>query len=105
MSSTGKRLIKAAMEAAAIARGEKKPARIHVPPDIDVRSIRRELKLSQDGFAAEFGFTINQIRDWEQGRTRPLDASKAYLLVIKRDPKRIRQLLKESSGKPGKKAA
>jgi DNA-binding transcriptional regulator YiaG len=24
---------------------------------------------SQDDFAQEFGFTINQIRDWEQGRT------------------------------------
>jgi putative transcriptional regulator len=63
MSKAGKRLIQAAKEAAAIARGELAPARVFVPADIDVKSIRRKLKLQQDGFASQFGFTINQIRD------------------------------------------
>ena len=58
-------------EAIAVARGEAKPARFHVPGHIDVRAIRREAGMSQDDFAAAFGFTISQIRDWEQGRTRP----------------------------------
>ena len=35
--------------------------------EISVREIRKKLGLSQDDFAAEFGFTINQIRDWETG--------------------------------------
>jgi putative transcriptional regulator len=99
MTTAGKRLIKAAKEAAAIARGEKKPARLHVPADVDVKKIRLGLKLSQEEFASEFGFTINQIRDWEQGRVRPTGASRAYLIVIDSDPDAIRAILKSGMRK------
>jgi len=93
MSNAGKRLIAASEEAIAIARGEREPAGLFVPADVDTRSIRRRLHLSQDDFAAEFGFSISQIRDWEQGRTRPLGASRAYLMMIDCDPVAIRRLL------------
>jgi len=53
-------------EALEIARGNAKPTKLHVPAEIDVRGIRKGLGLSQDEFAQEFGFTIHQIRDWEQ---------------------------------------
>jgi putative transcriptional regulator len=96
MSKAGKRLIAAAREALAIARGEKKPARIYVPSEIDVRAIRLKLELSQDDFAAEFGFTTNQIKDWEQGRSRPLGGNRTYLMIIKRNPKAIIALLRAS---------
>jgi hypothetical protein len=48
-AEVGKGLIAAAKEARAIARGEADPAtyRIHVPPEIDVKALRRKLKLSQ----------------------------------------------------------
>jgi putative transcriptional regulator len=81
-------------EALAIARGEAKPARLFVPPEIDVRNVRAKLKLSQEDFANAFGFTVHQIRQWEQGRTRPLGAVRAYLIVIDRDPKRVLGLLR-----------
>jgi putative transcriptional regulator len=83
-------------EALAVARGTAKPSKLHVPPEIDVREIRTKLKLPQDDFAAEFGFTINQIRDWEQGRTRPLGALRAYLMIIKRNPQAVIDLLRSS---------
>jgi putative transcriptional regulator len=86
-------------EALAVARGTAKPSKLHVPSEIDVRVIRSKLKLSQDDFAAEFGFTINQIRDWEQGRTRPLGAMRAYLMIIRRDPKAVIELLRSSRKK------
>ena len=54
-------------EALEIARGNAKPSKLYVPAEISVREIRKKLGLSQDDFAAEFGFTINQIRDWETG--------------------------------------
>jgi putative transcriptional regulator len=82
-----------------IARGNVKPARLFVPPEINVREIRKKLDLSQDDFAAEFGFTINQIRDWEQGRTRPLGGLRAYLMLIKNDPQIVSRLLRNSAGK------
>lgn len=94
MTKMGSRLIQAAKEAAAIARGEVAPARSYVPADIDVKAVRQKLKLGQDAFASEFGFSINQIRDWEQQRTRPLGALRAYLMIIDRDPEGVRVLLK-----------
>lgn len=93
MSKAGKRLLEAAREAVAIARGEQEPARIHIPADIDVKAIRAKQRLSQDDFASQFGFTINQIRDWEQGRARPLGGVRAYLMIIDRDPESVRRLL------------
>ena len=81
-------------EALEIARGNAKPTKLHVPAEIDVRGIRKGLGLSQDEFAQEFGFTIHQIRDWEQGRSRPLDGLRAYLMIIERNPNAVLDLLR-----------
>ena len=86
-------------EALAIARGEKKPARLYVPPEIDVKAIRQKLGLTQDAFASIFGFSVHQIHQWEQGRVRPLGAMRAYLLVINRDPRAVMELLRGSRTK------
>jgi putative transcriptional regulator len=81
-------------EALEVARGNAKPSKLHVPPEVNVRAIREKLKLSQDGFAARFGFTINQIRDWEQGRSNPHGSSRAYLMVIQHNPKAVLDVLR-----------
>ncbi len=82
-------------EAAAIARGEAEPAQLHVPAELDVRAIRQKTRLSQEGFASSFGFTVHQVRQWEQGRHRPLGAMRAYLMTIERDHQVILGLLKQ----------
>jgi putative transcriptional regulator len=86
-------------EVLAIARGEAKPARLYMPAEIDVKSIRSKLALSQDEFAAVFGFTVNQIKDWEQGRSRPLGGVRAYLMIIDRDPKSVLAILRSLDDK------
>ena len=90
--------IKAGLEeAVAIARGEADPAtyRVHVPFDINVKALRRKFKLSQDEFAARFGFTAARIRDWEQGRSKPDGALRAYLMVIEHQPKAVETALRK----------
>jgi putative transcriptional regulator len=99
MGKAGKRLVVAAEEALAIARGEKKPARLHVPADIDVKAIRQKTQMPQEDFAYTFGFTPNQIKDWEQGRSRPLGGVRAYLMIIDRDPTMVRDLLRTAMRK------
>jgi putative transcriptional regulator len=42
--------------------------------------------LSQEAFAQSFGFTIEQIRAWKQGRNRPVGGLRAYLMMIDLDP-------------------
>ena len=67
--------------------------RIHVPKDIDVKAMRRRLKLSQDQFALRFGFTAARVRDWEQGRSKPDGAVRAYLKVIDKNPAAVKKAL------------
>jgi putative transcriptional regulator len=105
MSTTGKRLIDAATEAASIARGERKAARLHIPAEIDVRAVRQKFKLSQEDFASEFGFSLTQIRDWEQARSRPIGGVRAYIMLIDRDGEAIRKLLNDAKAAARNKAA
>ena len=91
-------------EALAIARGEAKPARLFIPAEIDVKAIRVKLGLSQGEFASVFHFTVNQIKDWEQGRSRPLGGVRAYLLMINRDPEAVVAILKSIATGPRKAA-
>ncbi len=98
MSKLGSRLIKAAREGRAIARGEADPAtyRVHVPADVDVRKIRKSLKLSQTQFAARFGLPASTIRDWEQHRRKPEGAARVLLQVIKSEPEAVSRALQRA---------
>ena len=95
MSKVGSKLIAAAKEARSIAQGNTKPCNLFVPADIDVKSIRRKTGLSQDDFAATFGFSVNQIRDWEQHRSRPLGGVRAYLILIQSRPEQMVEIVRE----------
>lgn len=103
MSKAGERLLGAAREALAVAKGEKEAHRIFIPADIDVRAIRQETKLSQEDFAATFGFTVSQIRDWEQHRARPIGGVRAYLMLIKTHPRQMLAMLAEMRTSKGQK--
>ncbi|MDF2809882.1 MAG: helix-turn-helix protein [Microvirga sp.] len=96
MSKAGSRLLGAAREMRAIARGEAMPVRMHVPAEFDVKAIRKAVKLTQEGFANEFGFTLAQVRDWEQGRTRPIQSDRVYLMLIASHPDEVRRMLAET---------
>lgn len=95
MTSLGQRLIQSATEARAIARGEADPStyRVHVPSDVDVATIRRNLRMTQAEFGSAFGFPAGTVRDWEQGRRRPDTAARAYLMVIGRNPAAVQEAL------------
>jgi putative transcriptional regulator len=67
---------------------------IHVPADIDVKSIRTRLNMTQEEFAGRFGFSINTLRHWEQRRRVPEGPTRAYLLVIDRNPKAVQKALR-----------
>lgn len=95
MSKLGKKLIRAAKEARAIARGEAKAStyRIHLPAEVDVQALRKRLGLSQAEFAARFGIPPGTLRDWEQGRRIPEGPARVLLKVIQNDPKAVERAL------------
>jgi putative transcriptional regulator len=94
--SVAKDIRRGLKEALAYARGEVDTSeyRVHVPHDIDVRAIRTKLKMTQAEFAGQFGFSVNTLRHWEQGKRQPEGAARAYLIVIERAPKTVRKVLR-----------
>lgn len=84
-------------DAIAIAEGraERGTFRVHVPSTIDVRAIRKGVRMTQEAFAAAYGFPLTTLRDWEQGRARPDTSARAYLLVIAHEPKVVERVLRE----------
>jgi putative transcriptional regulator len=82
-------------EALAVARGEAQPYKLHVPAEIDIKAIRAKTGLSQKDFASTFGFGFDQLKQWEQGRSRPVQAMRAYLLLINSRPIEMVKALRE----------
>jgi len=66
---------------------------VHIPAEIDVKSIRTALGMTQQEFAGRFGFSINTLRHWEQGKRQPEGPARAYLRVIQRQPKVVQKAL------------
>ena len=95
MSKLGTRLIKAAKEARAFARGEVTDGFIvHVPDEVDVKGLRKKLKCSQSEFSQRFGFAIDAVQDWEQHRRTPDRTARVYLTVIAREPEAVKRALR-----------
>ena len=59
--------------------------------------IRRALDLTQEEFAARYHIPLGTLRDWEQGRAEPDQATRAYLTVIACDPKGVQRALQPPS--------
>jgi putative transcriptional regulator len=58
-----------------------------------VKVMRRALGLTQEEFAGRFQIPLGTLRDWEQGKTQPDQAARAYLRVIGRNPKAVVEAL------------
>jgi putative transcriptional regulator len=63
--------------------------RIHPRRTIDVRDLRKRLGMTREQFALRYGLSIENLRNWEDGR-RPLDSTAvSYLTAIASDPQGI----------------
>jgi putative transcriptional regulator len=85
------------VEAAALADPDNPPitperqARLKRVPQVKV--MRRALGLTQEEFSTRFRIPLGTLRDWEQGKSEPDQAARAYLTVIARDPEAVRKAL------------
>ncbi|HEY7298362.1 MAG TPA: helix-turn-helix domain-containing protein [Xanthobacteraceae bacterium] len=66
-----------------------------VPPPAaeDVRAIRLRLGLTQAQFAARYGFSVETIRNYEQGHRRPAGPARVLLKVIASEPDAVTRAL------------
>jgi len=51
-------------------------------------------KMTQEQFAGQFGFSVNTLRQREQGKRQPEGPTRTYLLVIDRAPKAVTMALR-----------
>ena len=90
----GQQIVESLKQANAWARGADIPGmRVHIPEAYDVGKIRTKLKLSQREFAQRYGFSIDSIQNWEQGRRVPDGPARTLLAVIAHNPKAVERAL------------
>jgi putative transcriptional regulator len=67
--------------------------KLYQPHAVDVSSLRARLSLTQEQFAARFGFSVATLRHWERGDRAPSGASLVLLNVIDRNPAAVLKAL------------
>jgi putative transcriptional regulator len=73
-------------EVQAFLAGERKGFKVHVPDEVDVKSIRHKLNMTQSRFSDTFGFSLDAIKHWEGGRRTPEAPARTLLTVIDKNP-------------------
>jgi putative transcriptional regulator len=63
------------------------------PRPIDVKAIRKRVKMSQAEFSRTYGISKRALQEWEQGGRQPDSAARAYLTVIAKAPDVVRRAL------------
>lgn len=82
-------------EAKAYLDGSANPStyRVHTPQAMDVTGIRARLGLSQEAFAATYGFAPSAGGDWKQDRRQPERSARLLLKTVDQHPDVVRQAL------------
>jgi putative transcriptional regulator len=90
----GQQIVESLKQANAWAKGEKIAGmQVHIPEACDVGKIRARLKLGQLEFARRYGFSIDSIQNWEQGRRMPDGPARTLLAVVAHNPKAVERAL------------
>jgi putative transcriptional regulator len=68
---------------------------VYPPPSPDqIRALRAKLGLTQAQFARRFGFALDTVQQYEQGRRRPSGPASTLLRVIEADPEAVVRALR-----------
>ena len=82
--------------------GEKAGYKVTLPAEIDVKSIRKGLKMT-GRLSDAFGFSLDAVKHWEGGRRTPEASARAFLTVIARNPDAVNSALHpEPSARPAR---
>ena len=63
------------------------------PKPIDIKAIRKQVKMSQAEFSRAYCISKRALQEWEQGGRQPDSAARAYLTVIAKEPAVVRRAL------------
>lgn len=100
MPSMFKDLMNGLDEVEAFLEGKETGYKVHLPEKVNVKSIRKRLKMTQARFSSTFGFSLDAVKHWEGGRRTPEAAARAFLIVIEKNPGAVLSALHPQSGQP-----
>lgn len=80
-------------EAVVHAKGKKVDVKTYKPEAVNVSELRQHMGMTQEQFAARFGFSVATLRHWERGDRTPQGAALVLLNVIKRAPEAVQAAL------------
>ena len=58
-----------------------------------IQALRARLGLTQDQFALQFGFTVDAVKQYEQGQQVPFGPASTLLQIIEGDPDAVMRVL------------
>ena len=93
MSAAFKSIKLGLQEAIAHAKSEAGGVRLHRPRVVDVKALRAKVGMTQEQFAARFGFSIATLRHWERGDRSPHGPALVLLNVIEHNPQVVIEAL------------
>ena len=93
MSEAFKRIEKSLKDAIAFAEGKNVKVRIYKPFQVDVKHIRKNIRMTQPQFSAAFGIGLGTLRHWERGDREPKGAALVLLNMLEKDPKTVLRIL------------
>lgn len=82
-------------QAIAHGKGERDGAgvKLYRPQSVDVQALRQRVGMTQEQFAARFGFSVATLRHWERGDRAPAGPALVLLNVIAKDHKAVMKAL------------
>ncbi len=89
MSEAFKRIKAGLQQAVDHAQGKEEGVRIHRPRPVDVKALRAKVGMTQEQFAARFGFSTATLRHWERGDRQPHGPALVLLNVIDHNPRAV----------------
>lgn len=93
MSEITKSIFTGLNEAIEFSHGKRFGSRIFTPEPVNVKEIRKMVKLSQAGFASKLGISAATLRHWERGDRAPNGPALVLLNLLKKDHKTIFEIL------------
>ena len=82
-----------------LSRARRGKAKVEFEP-VDVRNVRAKFEATQLEFARLIGISVETLRNWAEGRRRPLGPARALLRAIDADPFTLARVLNWHVPKP-----
>ena len=93
MSTAFESIKRGLLEAIEHAEGRAPATRVHRPRTVDVKALRTKVGMTQEQFAARFGFSTATLRHWERGDRTPHGPALVLLNVIQHNPTAVIEAL------------